>query len=140
MEKTITFDEEYQDEDGERQVHTYSVTLRSATAEMGMRMTLLEEVAKKEAPEIKDYDNLALLASRLTQTLLFPKLVACVVANEGFEQWPPTYEQFRNLPDKFVGEWERATYELNPHWVPHINLTKEQQEQLQKKVTNSTPA
>lgn len=129
MKKVIS----YKDEES-----SYSVTVYKANTEMGMRKTLLEELAQVDAAPVTDYKDIPSLSKRLVQTLLYPNLIACVIENEGFQQWPPSYEQFAGLPDKFVAEWERTVFEINAHWAPKPNLTKEQAEALQKKATNST--
>ncbi len=129
--ETISYDNE------EENLHL-SVTISRATAEMGMVKTLLSSSAREFAEEIKDFSDVRKIAKRLTISMVYPSLVSAAVENVGFITWPPSYEEFLNLPDTFISEWERKTYELNSHWRPRIAPTPEEKKTSKTQVTNST--
>jgi len=87
-----------------------SVTVTEATALVGMRRTRL----KLEAHQADEQD----VDRRWLHELTYADLVACVVASDGFDPWPPVFDDFVELPDAFVVRWETAVYDLNPHWLP----------------------
>ena len=46
-------------------------------------------------------------------------MAACVpptIEHAGFEDWPPSLDEFVDLPEVFIDEWYGAVKELNPHW------------------------
>ncbi len=99
-----------------------SVTIGEANAKIGFKRTRLAMEAKAQAEAgIKagrplDRDEYALL------TIAYPAMVACVIAHDGFENWPAGGElspaDFLTLPDRFFVMWEQAVYNLNRHWFP----------------------
>jgi hypothetical protein len=60
-------------------------------------------------------DERAELSLRVTT---YPDLVAAVTYQEGFENWPLTFNEFTALPDALVLAWEDLVYKVNPHWNP----------------------
>ena len=85
------------------------VTVSEATVLAGMRRGRLRLEARNIARGEGDVDR-ALLR------YVYADLIAGATTGEGFETWPPDFEEFIQLPEAFVAEWEAAVYELNPHW------------------------
>ncbi len=75
-------------------------------------------------------------AALFLRTVVYPDLVAPVVEAEGVA-WPISFEEFVELPEPFLIEWELAVYELNPHWQG-ISERPADVETLQKKESSST--
>lgn len=90
----------------------YSVTVSEATALMGMRHSILRE---EMALQVGKEDDPALIYLR---RIYYPALVSAVKEQSGFAHWPIPFEDFLELPDQLAGQWERAVWELNPHWQP----------------------
>lgn len=86
----------------------YNLTVSEANVLSGMRRSVLK--AKVENNPADDD------AVRILRFLTYPDLISAVTENSGFEHWPPTFEQFLELPEALAEKWERAVYELNPHW------------------------
>jgi hypothetical protein len=113
----------------------YELTIGIADAESGMYRTLLIEQAQSEEAELKDAD-LKALSRRLLHTILYPSMIAAVLEQKGFEEWPMPFSEFRKLPEPFVMEWEQAVFSLNGHWQPKL---PEEPAKVQKKAMKSTP-
>lgn len=96
-----------------------SVTIAEATVLIGMRRTRLR-VAAGETTET-DIDL------RILHLMTYPDLIAAVVEQSGLE-WPLSFDDFCQLPDKFVSQWEQAVYSLNPHWLPDYGETQEKKQ------------
>lgn len=88
----------------------YSVEVGEATLLMGMQRTRL----KIEGNQAEETD----IDRRILRLVIYPDLVAATREAEGFEQWPPDFETFLELPEAFASQWEQAVYLLNPHWLP----------------------
>lgn len=101
-----------------------SVCVSEATALQGMRHTILRE---EMASRVNEGDDSALV---YLKRIFYPALISAVTDYSGFEFWPISFEDFLELPDSFVGEWERATYELNPHWQPGYEPSKPEEKKL----------
>lgn len=105
-----------------------SVILSEASTLIGMRHTRLkaeaDEWLKKAIDDQIDIDH------RIVALFLYPDLIAPVVEFGGFTL--PTLDEFLELPEQFVADWEKAVYELNPHWK-YIPAPEEQE----KKVSTS---
>lgn len=99
----------------------YRVVVSEASVMMGLeRQRLVTEAKLDELPV-----ELQLLA-----VSSYPDCISCVIEHQGFEEWPVSFEVWGNeIPNKFVKQWEDAVYELNPHWLPQLSATKEQQRQ-----------
>lgn len=80
------------------------------------RATLLMGIRRKQLMEqgrqVPDTDA----EVHLWRLFLYPDLVACVSEAKG-TVWPPTFEQFLDMPEELIKDWEVATYQLNPHWL-----------------------
>lgn len=113
----------------------YELTIGIANAESGMYRTLLIEQAQSEEAELKDTD-LKALSRRLLHTILYPSMIAAVLEQKGFAEWPVPFGEFRQLPEPFVMEWEQAVFSLNGHWQPKL---PEEPAKVQKKAMKSTP-
>jgi hypothetical protein len=107
---------------------TFSVTVARANGLIGrdhaeMLSALLDGV---EAGEVKpSLESLAYMQA------------ACVPAAvewSGFDSWPPTLDEFADLPEVFLNSWYGAVRELNPHWW----AVAESEEASVKKVIAST--
>jgi len=85
------------------------VTVGEATVETGIRRQQLAREARGDAPD--DFER------QLLRLLVYPDLIAAVVDQHGFEQWPISFDEYLNLPEQFAADWEQAVYRLNPHWV-----------------------
>lgn len=114
------------------------VVVQTATTLMGVTRNILEQTANDTAKKIVDFTNMTQVAERLSITLMYPGLISCVKEHDGFETWPPSYDQFLALPDVFVGEWEKKAMKLNPHWRANVSLTEAQKKIDNLKVTSST--
>jgi hypothetical protein len=112
----------------------FELTIGIADAESGMYRTLLIEQAQAEEKELKDMDMKA-LSRRLLHTILYPSMIAAVIEQKGFAEWPVSFGEFKKLPEPFVMEWEQAVFSLNGHWQPKL---PEEPAKVQKKQTNST--
>lgn len=104
------------------QGNTLQVTVSEATALMGMRRSVLVSgaiAAVREALDLKEDQALPedtdLMARHFLRRYTYPNCLACVVEAEGLATDLP-FEEFCNLPDTFVSQWEAAALELNPHW------------------------
>lgn len=79
-----------------------TVTVYPANGVMGMRRHRI----RWEQSKIDDSDP----DSRLLRLTSYPDMVACA------DRVIP-FDEFAALPDAFLGQWEAACYELNPHWL-----------------------
>jgi hypothetical protein len=98
------------------------LVVRSASVSVGLLRTLLTEQARKEEAargDMADGDTVE-LSRRILHTMIYPSLIAAVVEHEGIDPWPPTFEQFAEFPEQLEAKWEKAVYELNPHWLPTV--------------------
>ena len=104
---------------------TITLKLVRATALIGMRRSVLAYQSRSEMKQDEPDE-----AVRILRTVTYPDLIAPVVEQTGFDQWPISFEDFCDLPDDLVVVWERAVYALNPHW----NTLPEAQVDAEKKV------
>lgn len=86
-----------------------TVVVSAANVRQGMKRTRL----RMEAAGAKEDDQDRMLLRLFT----YPDLTASAVSVVGMA-WPLDFEAFLLLPDALVGKWEKACYELNPHWLP----------------------
>lgn len=101
----------------------YELVLAAATGEIGVYRTILRQNAvDEEAVEDASHPELEKDLKRASvvvlHTLMYPAMVAAAVEHKGFDHWPPTFEEFRNLPEELIAEWEVVTFRLNDHWRP----------------------
>jgi hypothetical protein len=90
------------------------ITVTQATVLQGMRRTRLQMEARGAKDEDQDV--------QILHILVYPDLVAAsekgsiTVDNEPLP-FPPSFEQFLELPAALDNLWEMAVYDLNPHWM-----------------------
>lgn len=114
------------------------LTVTRATTLTGTRRSILiykalEEVQKDIQKANEDGREEPEDAIKVLKTSTYPTIVAGTKQVEGIP-WPLSFDEFCELPDSLVFEWENAIFELNPHWNPAGNIEAEQE----KKVSTST--
>lgn len=83
--------------------------ITAATVRQGVKRSRL----RLEARQAGDADpDVAIL-----RTFTYPDLTAATASAVGLP-WPLAFDDFLQLPDAWVAEWEQAVYALNPHWLP----------------------
>lgn len=104
---------------------TVELTVSEATAEVGVYRTILiqNEYDNQKAVESTERDSAApvdlhVASLRVLRTMMYPSMIAAVVEQKGFTDWPPSFEEFKMLPEMLIVDWEVATFDLNPHWRP----------------------
>jgi hypothetical protein len=100
----------------------FKLTVRASTVSIGMHRTLLMDEAFEQENKLGKLDpgNIKDLSRRIAHVKIYPSLIAATVEAEGFEHWPPTFEEFCELPEGLEALWEGAVYELNSHWLPQV--------------------
>jgi hypothetical protein len=102
-----------------------------ATSRMGMhRSVLMEEELRKASEELSDSQegtledfSLLEIAEKILRTVYYPSTMAGVISQEGFDEWPISYEEFANWPEDLGIETEKVLSELNPHWLsPDVSI------------------
>ena len=88
------------------------IEITPATVRMGLeRSRLIADVDDVEGADPIDY---------YTRKLIHPSLIAAsqgTVKVGGKEiEWPLTFDQFLDLPDKLAQDWAEAVRKVNPHW------------------------
>jgi len=92
---------------------TMRVVVQQSTARMGMlRSVLIEKGALASAGSTTNPEDVAM---SILRAIYYPAFIAGTVENN-FDHWPLSFEEFIDLPEPFEVEWERAIFELNPHW------------------------
>lgn len=87
---------------------TARIVVTAATVLQGAKRTRL----RFEGDGEKDPDR------RLVRLFVYPDLIASARSIEisGIEALD--FDQFLQLPEDLVRQWEDATFTLNPHWLP----------------------
>ncbi len=67
----------------------------------------------QEVPTGVDAEALAYIAS-----MSYPDLLSCSVNVSGLELADMTVDEFKDLPDLLIANWENAVYSQNSHWLP----------------------
>lgn len=114
---------EYQDDELD-----VRLTVQRATIRVGIKRTRLQI----EAEKIIDDDWGLHVLRRHT----YPDLIAATIEAKGIS-WPLSFGDYLGLPEPLGVAWERAVYELNPHWLPQ---PAEGVEGKKTNPTNSTDA
>lgn len=85
----------------------------AATVRMGIERTLMQHGARQLGQD--DPPQVSLL-----RRITWPDLVAATVEGQinGRPVWDLTFDEWLDFPEPLVIAWERAVYELNPHWLP----------------------
>lgn len=94
-----------------------TVVVSEATVLHGIKRTRLRLEGRESEGDDPDRRLLALFT--------YPDLLAATESVEGELHrdggepfpWPLGFETFLRLPDRFISEWEKAVYRLNPHWI-----------------------
>ena len=89
-----------------------------STALIGLRRTRIG--AQQAAIDEPDADR------RLLRCALYPDLIACARVEINGTETALDFDSFAELPEPLVIEWERATYEVNSHWL--LKRTDEKKE------------
>lgn len=95
---------------------TASITVAAATVRMGIERTLMQygarQLAQDDSPEVG-----------LLRRMTWPDLMAATTGGEidGRPVIHLTFQEWLELPESLVISWEKAVYELNPHWLPPRN-------------------
>lgn len=108
----------------------HRITVGEETAVMRMRRSTKQ--AAQIGIEEEDQDV------RLLRIVIYPDCFASVVDWGTFKK-PIDFEEFSNLPGKFVDDWATSAWELNPDWqLNQRELSEEEQklkdEESEKKV------
>ncbi len=91
------------------------IVLSEATTAMSIKRELLRSTPVTDGA----------VEERIAGNMFYPDIMACVVAQDGWQEWPPTVEQFVNdWPARLTDALRDTVYELNPHWWP--NYTEEE--------------
>lgn len=90
-----------------------TLTIVRATARMGVARYLL---INKGVEANKNETDEALKTLRL---MIYPDCIIATESAEGME-FPPTFEQFVELPEDFINKWTETVYSINPQWLPSI--------------------
>lgn len=112
------------------------VTVSEATALMGMRRNILISraiAAIRDEWDPKEEDepsSVEVMAQHFLRRYVYPNCLACLVKAQGFSLDLP-FEEFSDLPDAFVAEWENMALLLNPHW--RLQADEEDEEEAKKK-------
>ena len=106
----------------------YTVEVSEATYLMGTVRAVMQEAQRAliqarnngnpEGEEPRETTTAQELAEDAMRMTVYPALIAATIGHDGFPEWPPTFEAFIALPERFAAEWENTVYALNPHWKP----------------------
>lgn len=111
-------------------------TVSEATALMGMRRNILisraiAAIKDEWDPEEEDEpSSVEVMAQHFLRRYIYPNCLACLVKAQGFSS-DLSFEEFSDLPDAFVAEWENMALLLNPHW--RLQQADEEDEEEAKK-------
>ena len=113
------------------------VIVSEATSLMGMKRSILVSQAIADIRDEQDLeddaklpDNIEVMARFFLRRHTFPNCLACLLETEGFSA-DLTFEEFVELPDVFVAEWETAALSLNSHW--ELRTKEEEKAEKEKK-------
>jgi hypothetical protein len=118
-----------------------TLTITEATSRVGMHRALLIEQARAEETKKDVPASLIDAASQLLHTVLYPSMIAATVEATGFAKWPITFEEYADLPEQLVMQWEDAVFSLNAHWRPKSSQGNEDEteaEELKKAVSSTS--
>ena len=107
----------------------YEILVKEATVIAGMRRSRM----RRDGTMAGEMDN----DKRILLIITYPDLVCVSEGKKGFAHWPPSFEEFIELPEALVIEWEQIAYELNPHWQPGSHGDLDEQEEIEKKMLTS---
>lgn len=112
------------------------LTIQKANYQQGLRRTLLIQQILKDPSIIAVSEEVDQVRS-IMGMLFYPSMIASVVQHDGFEHWPITLDEFMDLPEELMIQWEEATYELNPSWRPPNSDEEDQEVEKEKKLSTS---
>jgi hypothetical protein len=95
------------------------IVLSEATTAMSIKRELLRSTPVVDGS----------VEERIAGNMFYPDIMACVVCQDVWLEWPPTVEQFVNeWPARLTDALRETVYDLNPHWWP-----KHEEEEVKKK-------
>lgn len=99
----------------ERRVEHGGVTfvVRELNVIRGMRRDVMRREAREKYGEVAESNSALYFLAVVT----YPDVVTAVVEADGMD-WPPSFEEFCELPESLVDALTPAAQELNPHWYP----------------------
>lgn len=132
--KTITYD---------GQGCTLKAVVGEASSLRGMKRTVLINQAVTDIraeqgleSDAEFPDDIEVIARSFLRRYTYPNCLACLLEAEGFSV-DLSFEEFAELPDAFVGQWEKAAIQLNPHWELRAREDEEAEEK-KKEPSEST--
>jgi len=122
--------------DPEDKKTVFEVTVGEATVLQGMKRQMLQSESLTFLPEKKGKRQVPDAPEQLGLYLLrrytWPNCIACTIASsKAVHHEELTFEQFCQLPEQFVADWENAALEKNPHW--RLRSMEEEEDQEEKK-------
>lgn len=118
----------YSDAEGDK-----TITISRSTGYIALkRSTLIGEAIEANRNEL---DMNRVFARRF----MYPGAIAATVSCTGFAHWPPTFDEFLDLPERLFSDWLEAVNQLNPHWSDELDriLSEAEQAEQEKKILNS---
>lgn len=99
------------------------IEVQAATVRMGLqRSKLISEVDEVEGADPYEY---------YTRKITYPSLIAAspeglIKVGDNVLEWPPTFDQFLELPEALGNGWYEKVNKLNPQWfeLPEIDEKK----------------
>lgn len=94
-----------------------SLLVAKATVRMGMERQLIKQRTRQESSGDQAVD--------LLRFFTWPDIASATVEGEivvNGETTPAvllSFEEWLELPEPLAVQWERAVYDLNPHWLPN---------------------
>ena len=125
------------------QGETFKATVSEATSLMGMKRSVLVSQALADirdeqglGDDKKLPNNVEIMARLFLRRYTFPNCLACLVEAEGFSV-DLTFDEFTQMPDQFVAQWEEMALSLNPHWRGRATEGEEKKEAKKKEPSKS---
>jgi len=109
------------------------ITVHTATVLDGMRRAILDIEASTEELNLVEEKYAGYLRFMVSE--VYPSCLAATVTIENGENAKKklskdmSFNDFAKLPDALFKQWQKAVYELNPHWVYKSSTAKEGEEQ-----------
>ena len=128
-----------------------SLTIGRANVLMAARKSVLLFEADKMIKAAKEAETPLPPEISLLRSFTYPDDISALLKSEGkltvcgadgnpkiidFSK-PITFEDFCLLPSEILLEWEKAVYELNPHWYPTLPEKDVKETTAQKKTGNT---
>ena len=102
-----------------------AVTVGQANTLMGIKRDRLILRAQEELQAMKTAGAAEISADFFALRLyVYPSAMAAVISHENIPNWPAggdlPFAEFCQLPDEFFTRWDRAVFDLNPHWFATV--------------------